>query len=77
MRQKLEKLHRKSDRILEEILREHKEGKVTTNTSRGEEKEDLIDVLLNFQRDGDFEFQLTDSNIKAVIWVSILYLVSN
>ncbi|XP_044510364.1 cytochrome P450 71D10-like [Mangifera indica] len=62
MRMKLEKLHRKIDRILEEILNEHKE---TTKSDQGEEKEDLVDVLLRIQRDG--ELALSDSNIKAVI----------
>ncbi|XP_044494818.1 cytochrome P450 71D10-like [Mangifera indica] len=64
---KLEKLHQRSDRILEKILNQHKEKARTQMGERGG-KEDLVDVLLRVQREGDLEFPLTDSNIKAVIW---------
>ncbi|TXG54659.1 hypothetical protein EZV62_019915 [Acer yangbiense] len=66
---KLEKLHQVSDQILEHILDEHKERK-KTKIGLGEEvqQEDLVDVFLRLQQDGDHEFSLTDSNIKAVIW---------
>ncbi|XP_044485581.1 premnaspirodiene oxygenase-like [Mangifera indica] len=64
-RMKLEKLYQKSDRILEEILNEHKE---TAKTGQGEEKEDLVDVLLRIASDGELEFPLSDSNIREIIW---------
>ncbi|XP_031278241.1 LOW QUALITY PROTEIN: cytochrome P450 71D10-like [Pistacia vera] len=64
---KLEKLHQKSDGILENILNDHKE-KERTKIGEREVKEDLVDVLLRVQREGDLEFSLTDNNIKAVIW---------
>ncbi|KAK3183408.1 hypothetical protein Dsin_030694 [Dipteronia sinensis] len=66
---KLEKLHQVSDQILEHILDEHKERK-KTKIGLGEDvqQEDLVEVFLRLQQDGDHEFSLTDSNIKAVIW---------
>ncbi|XP_031253327.1 cytochrome P450 71D10-like [Pistacia vera] len=63
---KLEKLHQKSDGILENILNDHKE-KERTKIDEREVKEDIVDVLLRVQREGDLEFPLTDNNIKAVI----------
>ncbi|XP_071924482.1 tabersonine 16-hydroxylase 2-like [Coffea arabica] len=56
----------KSDEILEDILNEHKR-KIKEVKDEGQEGEDLVDVLLNVQKSGDFEPQLTDANIKAII----------
>ncbi|PRQ32154.1 putative premnaspirodiene oxygenase [Rosa chinensis] len=67
MRPKLERLHKKSDRILENIIKEHKD-KATSKGSEREAQEDLVDVLLKFHEDNDGpEFNLTTDNIKAVI----------
>ncbi|XP_029144042.1 cytochrome P450 71D10-like [Arachis hypogaea] len=58
---KLEKVHRKSDKILQDIIDDHRNsGKCD------KEGEDLVDVLLKFQQK-DSEYLLTDDNIKAVI----------
>lgn len=71
MRPKLERLHEKSDRIMENIFKEHKD-KATTERGEDEAQEDLVDVLLKFHKDnGGLEFSLTTDNIKAVILVSI------
>lgn len=66
MRRKLEKLHKRVDQILENIVNEHREKKTQRESGRGE-AEDLVDVLLRVQKDGELEFPLTDDNIKAVI----------
>ncbi|XVF77162.1 hypothetical protein PTKIN_Ptkin14bG0023000 [Pterospermum kingtungense] len=69
MRIKLEKLHKASDRILENIVTEHKEkrNKMTEAAAKGEGEGDLVDVLLKLQQQGDLEFPLTNDNLKAVI----------
>ena len=66
-RAKLERLHRKADRIYDNIIREHKEKKMAE--AKEIIPEDLIDVLLKFHGK-DHGFSLTTDNIKAVIWVS-------
>lgn len=63
MEHKVQKVHKQFDAILQNILNEHR-------LKEGEEKEDLVDVLLNIQKGGDFEVPLSDNNIKAVIFVS-------
>ncbi|XP_027096180.2 tabersonine 16-hydroxylase 1-like [Coffea arabica] len=67
MRFKLEKAHKESDKILENILNEHKRNSKEAIQGGGECKEDLVDVLVNIQKRGDFEPQLTDTNIKAIM----------
>ncbi|CAL5390295.1 unnamed protein product [Camellia sinensis] len=67
MRRTLEKMHKRIDQILENILNEHRERKRMTESGKGEAEEDLVDVLLRIQKHGDLEFPLTDNNIKAVI----------
>ncbi|WVY94059.1 hypothetical protein V8G54_033147 [Vigna mungo] len=58
---KFEKIHKEIDRVLEDIIEEHR------NRSKCEEVEDLVDVLLKYQQENDSESVLTDDNIKAVI----------
>lgn len=69
MNPKLKRLQKTTDRILQNILDEHKEQKMKKKPSSGESKEDLVDVLLNIQESGEFGAPLTDNNIKAVILV--------
>ncbi|PHT93335.1 hypothetical protein T459_01217 [Capsicum annuum] len=59
LRAKLEKLHHEVDRLLDENIDDHTD---VNNTSM---HEDLMDVLLRVQNDGNYE--LTRNNIKAVI----------
>lgn len=64
----LEKLHEKSDKILENIIQEHKTNRMTTSEiGYIDEVNDLVHVLLNLQDHGDLDIPLTGSNIKAVI----------
>lgn len=58
---KLEKLHHEVDRLLDEIIDDHID--VDNNTTIMHE--DLVDVLLRVQNDGNYE--ITRKNIKAVI----------
>ncbi|KAL6313860.1 hypothetical protein AAG906_010279 [Vitis piasezkii] len=68
MRPKLEKLHQEADKILENIIHEHKARGGTTKIDKDEPDEDLVDVLLKFHEDhGDHAFSLTTDNIKAVL----------
>ncbi|XVF77107.1 hypothetical protein PTKIN_Ptkin14bG0013800 [Pterospermum kingtungense] len=64
-RPKIERLHRKVDKVLENVINEHKASKEMPNGSEGE-SEDILDVLLALQENGDLEFPLTTDNIKAV-----------
>jgi len=75
LRPELERLHRQTDRILEDIISEHKEGKSKGKRGQGEAEEDLVDVLLKFQddNDGNHGICLTIDNIKAIILVRIIF----
>ena len=72
IRHKLEKIHKKLDTILENIINEHKARSEASEISEAEVDEDLVDVLLKVQKQGDLEFPLTTDNIKAILLVSIL-----
>lgn len=63
--------HREVDKILETIIHERRASRAG---EPGEtEAEDFLDVLLNIQDGGNFEFPFTDENIKALILVSTLF----
>ena len=75
VRTNLERSHQEADRIMGNIINEHKEQKATKKTDENVRAEDLIDVLLKFHQEhsSDSEFSLTISNIKAVILVSDIF----
>ncbi|MBA0580380.1 hypothetical protein Gorai_022600, partial [Gossypium raimondii] len=62
---KAEKLHQASDKILENIVNEHKEKRNKAD-HQGVEA-DLVDVLLQLQQQDDLEFPLGNNSIKAVM----------
>lgn len=68
LRLRSKKIHSELDRILGNILNDHKKRRAARKFRDEDVKEDLVDVLLRLQENG--EFTLTDSSIKAVILVS-------
>ncbi|KAB1221708.1 Cytochrome P450 71D8 [Morella rubra] len=69
MKARVEKMHRRVDRILENIIHEHRDSHIRAANSKLEPgQEDLVDVLLGLQQSCSLEFTLTTNNIKAVIW---------
>lgn len=63
---RLGRVHRKMDRVLDDILQE-REKSMTKESSEGRLEEDLVDVLLRLQHDGDLEIPITKRSIKAVL----------
>nr|UXF47977.1 cytochrome P450 CYP71-4 [Euphorbia poissonii] len=63
---KVERHQRKTDKILHDIIDEHRARKAAGIKS-SEENKDLVDVLLNVQEQGELQFPLKDDNIKAIL----------
>lgn len=61
----LEKIHKRLDGILENIINEHRADRSTGKVA----EEDLVDVLLKLQESSDLEVPITTENIKAIILV--------
>uniref|UniRef100_A0A165Z8N3 Leucine-rich repeat-containing N-terminal plant-type domain-containing protein n=1 Tax=Daucus carota subsp. sativus TaxID=79200 RepID=A0A165Z8N3_DAUCS len=59
----LEKIHKRLDGILENIINEHRADRSTGKVA----EEDLVDVLLKLQESSDLEVPITTENIKAII----------
>ncbi|KAF5175432.1 Cytochrome p450 [Thalictrum thalictroides] len=66
IKSKIEIVHKKVDKILEDIVREHKEKCKETENTEGKVEDDLVDVLLRVQESGELEFPFTMDNLKAV-----------
>ncbi|XP_027061691.2 tabersonine 16-hydroxylase 2-like, partial [Coffea arabica] len=64
---KLRRLHKNIDAILENIVNDHKEKSLKTRGTDEKAEEDLVDVLLNIQKSGEFGTSLTNSSIKSVV----------
>ncbi|KAK2648261.1 hypothetical protein Ddye_015750 [Dipteronia dyeriana] len=64
----LQKIQKKIDKILGDLVTEHQlRRKETTNGDVNSDEEDLLDTLLNYAEANNFDFQLTVDQIKAVI----------
>ncbi|CAJ2646312.1 unnamed protein product, partial [Trifolium pratense] len=66
-----EKMHKKSDKIMEIIVRKHQEKQRRAKEEKNsgdDEKEDLVDVLLRIKDSGSLEIPITNNSIKAVIF---------
>ncbi|KAL0301080.1 UNVERIFIED_CONTAM: cytochrome [Sesamum radiatum] len=66
MRARVERLHKETDRILEDIINDHRAANAATNSNESNKHDDLIDVLLKFHDSGD-ELHLTIDNLKSVV----------
>ena len=71
MKSALEKIQKQLDRILDEIVNEHKMKRRATSTNKHEpgdddDDDDLVDVLIKLQEMGELEFRVTSNHIKAV-----------
>ncbi|KAK1412805.1 hypothetical protein QVD17_34323 [Tagetes erecta] len=66
MRKKLMMIHRKIDKMLDDIIFDHQQRRCCDGV-RTDENEDVLDVLLRLKDDGELQFPLSYDNIKAVI----------
>jgi len=62
---RMQRQRQESVAFMDAIVREHEESRVADDG-----KEDLLDVLLRIQREGDLQVPLTADNIKTVVGVS-------
>ncbi|XP_057435708.1 cytochrome P450 71D11-like [Lotus japonicus] len=69
MRPKLEKLQQIIDKIMENIINDHKEARLRAKEALVEEEGDLIDAILKFGESDNngLGFHLTTNNIKAIL----------
>ncbi|KAJ4725248.1 Cytochrome P450 [Melia azedarach] len=68
IKHRAERFHHEADRVIENIISEHKQRREALKLNEiSEDVEDLVDVLLKIQEQGDLEFSFTNDNIKAVI----------
>ncbi|KAM3286097.1 desmethyl-deoxy-podophyllotoxin synthase [Capsicum chacoense] len=66
VRPALEKVRQKVDKILEDIIEEHKTNR-REMSSNVLHKEDLVDILLRVQESGDLEIPISRNTLKSVI----------
>ena len=57
--------------FMDRVISEHLEKR---SCQGGDREEDLIDVLLRLQAEGNLEFELTTSIIKAIIFVRNIFM---
>ncbi|CAN1141655.1 Desmethyl-deoxy-podophyllotoxin synthase [Linum perenne] len=74
MEGKLFKIREKASRILDRIIEEHRDKRRSRKDEEGDDEEDLVDVLLRVQENGEVQFPLPgDDCLKSVIMVSYYY----
>ncbi|XP_027939382.1 cytochrome P450 71D10-like [Vigna unguiculata] len=65
IRTRVEKIHQGMDRVLQNIVRDHRDK--TLGTFGEEDRENIVDVLLRLQKNGDLEHPLSDTVVKATL----------
>ncbi|XP_002532304.2 cytochrome P450 726A27 [Ricinus communis] len=67
IKSRLERLHQDTDQILEDIINEHRACKAVSKNGDQNEADNLLDVLLDLQEDGNLRVPLTNDSIKGTI----------
>ena len=67
IRTRVEKIHQGMDRVLQNIVRDHRDK--TLGTFGEEDRKNIVDVLLRLQKNGDLEHPLSDTVVKATLMV--------
>jgi len=70
LRKRTEGIHRRMDGILNTVIDEHLDEKRNSNEGVEEGKENLLDILLRIQKQNEFGFEFTMSDLKAILLVS-------
>ncbi|CAI9087634.1 OLC1v1021753C2 [Oldenlandia corymbosa var. corymbosa] len=70
----LKKVFKNLDQILDEIIREHREKKISASgnsnnpsAAKTSREEDIVDVLLKIDEEGSLDFSVSTDSIKAII----------
>ncbi|KAK2999290.1 hypothetical protein RJ639_023819 [Escallonia herrerae] len=63
----LENLHLRLDKLLDNVIDDHKAKRALNHDMSGHEEEDLVDMLLNLTDSTHLEFPFTTTDIKAII----------
>nr|XP_007142403.1 hypothetical protein PHAVU_008G277500g [Phaseolus vulgaris]ESW14397.1 hypothetical protein PHAVU_008G277500g [Phaseolus vulgaris] len=63
---RVEKIHQGMDKVLQNIVRDHRDKTLDT-LAFGKDREDIVDVLLRLQKNGDLEHPLSDNVVKATL----------
>ncbi|KAG6387897.1 hypothetical protein SASPL_153092 [Salvia splendens] len=67
---RLQSMHDRADRVLEDVIRQHEEKRLS-GIDDSMEEDDLVDVFLRASEREDLQVAITRDNIKANIFVSV------